>query len=236
MTMIRRPLALAVLGVLATAPAARADSPGELAERLRKATAVLSEMAAGNRDSAIPREMLARARAIAVFPGVKKGAVIVGGRHGAGVMSVKRLSDGRWSPPAFFTVGGGSFGLQLGGQVIDLALVVMTEKGIESLLKSETTLGGDVSLTAGPKSLHDAANTDGSFKAEIFSYARSTGFFAGASFEGATVQPDGSAIRTLYGAKADSRDVLLGGRYAVPASARPFVNVLTTYSPPPKKR
>jgi lipid-binding SYLF domain-containing protein len=151
-------------------------------------------------------------------------------------MSVKRLADGRWSPPAFFTVGGGSFGLQLGGQVIDLVLIVMSEKGIESLLKSETTLGGDVSLTAGPKSLHDAANTDGSLKAEIFSYARSTGFFAGASFEGATVQPDGSAIRTLYGAKADSRDVLLGGRYAVPASGRPFVNVLTTYSPPLKTR
>jgi lipid-binding SYLF domain-containing protein len=84
--------------------------------------------------------------------------------------------------------------------------------------------------------MHEAANTDGSFKAEIFSYARSTGFFAGASFEGATVQPDGKAIRTLYGAKADSRDVLLGGRYAVPAAAQPFVKVLTTYSPPPKKR
>jgi len=109
------------------------------------------------------------------------------------------------------------------------------EKGIESLLRSET-LGGDVSLTADPKSLHDAANTDGSFKAEIFSYARSTGFFAGASFEGATVQPGGSAIRTLYGASADSREVLLGGRHAIPASARPFVNVLATYSPPPKKR
>ena len=114
--------------------------------------------------------------------------------------------------------------------MIDLVLVVMSDKGVESLLKSETTLGGDVSLTAGPKSLHDAANTDGSFKAEIFSYARS------ASFEGATVQPDGGAIRTLYGPKADSRDVLLTGRYAVPASAQPFVKVLTTYSPPPKKR
>jgi len=222
MTTIRRGSVLAVLGLLATAGGARADSPGELAERLRKATAVLSEMASCKQDTDIPREMLAGARAIAVFPGVKKGAVIVGGRHGEGVMSVKRVGDGRWSPPAFFTVGGGSFGLQLGGQVIDLVLVVMTEKGIESLLKSETTLGGDVSLTAGPKSLHDAANTDGTF--------------AGASFEGATVQPDGSAIRTLYGAKADSRDVLLNGRYAVPASARPFVNVLTTYSPPPKKR
>lgn len=117
--------------------------------------------------------------------------------------------------------------------MIDLVLLVMT---IESLLKSETTLGGDVSVTAGPKSLHEGANTDGAFKAEVFSYTRSTGFFASASFEGATMQPDGSAIRTLYGPKADSRDVLLGGRYAMPASARPFVNALATYSPPPKKR
>ncbi len=145
MTTIRRGIVLAVLGVLATAAETRADSPGELAERLRKATAVLSEMASGKQDTDIPREK-------------------------------------------------------------------------------------------GPKSLHDAANTDGSFKAEIFSYARSTGFFAGASFEGATVQPDGSAIRTLYGASADSREVLLGGRHAIPASARRFVNVLATYSPPPKKR
>lgn len=145
MTTIRRGIVLAVLGVLATAAETRADSPGELAERLRKATAVLSEMASGKQDTDIPREK-------------------------------------------------------------------------------------------GPKSLHDAANTDGSFKAEIFSYARSIGFFAGASFEGATVQPDGSAIRTLHGASADSREVLLGGRHAIPASARPFVNVLATYSPPPKKR
>jgi lipid-binding SYLF domain-containing protein len=228
--------ALGLLGLLGLVPGARADSVGELAERLRKASSVLGEMASGKEDTAIPREMLARARAIAVFPQVKKGAVIVGGRHGLGVMSVKRASDGRWSAPAFFSVGGGSVGLQLGGQVIDLVLVVMSDKGVESLLKSETTLGGDVSLTAGPKSLHEAANTDGSFKAEIFSYARSTGFFAGASFEGATVQPDGGAIRTLYGAKADSRDVLLGGRYPVPPSAQSFVKVLTTYSPPPKKR
>jgi len=225
-----------MLGLLAAAAPARADTVEELGERLRKATAVLTEMASGKQDTAIPREMLARARAVAVFPQVKKGAVIVGGRHGQGVMSVKRLSDGRWSPPAFFTVGGGSFGLQLGGQVIDLVLLVMTEKGIESLLKSETTLGGDVSVTAGPKSLHDGANTDGTFKAEIFSYARSTGFFAGASFEGATVQPDGSAIRTLYGVKADSRDVLLGGRYAVPTAGQSLVRALTTYSPPPKNR
>src|ERR1700730_382093 len=195
MTTIRRAIVLAALGLLATAVGARADSPGELGERLRKATAVLSEMASGKQDTDIPREMLAGARAIAVVPGVKKGWVIVGGRHGEGVMGSKRFGDGRWSPPAFFTVGGGSFGLQLGGQVIDLVLVVMTEKGIESLLKSETTLGRAVSITAGPKSLHEAANTDGTFKAEIFSYARSTGFFSGGSFEGVSVAADRSAVR-----------------------------------------
>src|SRR5574342_726010 len=136
MTTIRRALAVAAAGLLAAAPEAEADSPGELAERLRKATAVLSEMASGKQDTDIPREMLARARAVTVFPQVKKGAVIVGGRHGHGVMSIKRLADGRWSPPAFFTVGGGSVGLQLGGQVIDLVLLVMTDRGVESLLKS----------------------------------------------------------------------------------------------------
>jgi lipid-binding SYLF domain-containing protein len=236
MRTIGRAEVVALVGLLAAGTPARADSPSDLAERLRKATAVLSEMASGKQDTDIPREVLAKARAVAVFPQVAKGAIIVGGRHGEGVMSVKRTSDGRWSPPAFFTVGGGSVGLQLGGQVIDLVLIVMTEKGIENLLKSETTLGGDVSVTAGPKSIHDAANTDGTFKAEVFSYARSSGLFAGASFEGANIQPDGKAIRTLYGAKADSRDVLLAGRYAVPASARAFVNVLNTYAPPPKPR
>jgi lipid-binding SYLF domain-containing protein len=155
MRTIGRAITFGILGLLAAAAEARADSPDELAERMRNATALLSEMASGKQDTGIPREVLAKARAVAVSPQVKKGAVIVGGRHDQGVMSVKRVSDGRWSAPAFF--------------------------------------------------------------------------------EGANVQPDGTAIRTLYGAKADSRDVLLGGRYAVPTSARAFVSVLTTYSPPPKR-
>lgn len=215
--------------------AASADSPADLAERLRKGTATLNTMA-GGKDPDIPRDLIRRARAIAVFPSVTKAAVIFGGRHGEGLMSVKRLSDGQWSPPIFVTIGGGSFGLQIGGQVVELVLVVMTERGMESLLKSEVTLGGDATLAAGPKSLHEGAGTDGKFKAEIFSYARAGGLFAGASFEGASVKPDGGAIRQLYGAQADSRDVLLGSKLATPAPARPFVTALRTYSPPPPKR
>jgi lipid-binding SYLF domain-containing protein len=229
----------AVLGVttmlavlLAAGAPAVADSEADLAKRLRRSTEVLKEMAGGSRPE-IPRELLAHARGIAVFPGVTKGALIVGGRHGEGVMCVRR--PGGWSPPAFFTIGGGSFGLQVGGQVVDLVLVIMSDKGVDRLLRSETTLGGDASLAAGPKSLHQGAATDGTFKAEIYSYARSSGFFAGASFEGATVQPDGGAIRTLYGARADSREVLLGGKLPVPASARSFVGTLASLVPPPRR-
>ena len=220
------------LMLAAGSPAVAADSEADLAKRLRQSTEVLNAMAGGSSPE-IPRELLAHARAVAVFPGVTKGALIVGGRHGEGVMSVRRT--GGWSPPAFFTIGGGSFGLQVGGQVVDLVLVIMSPKGVDRLLRSETTLGGDASLAAGPRSLHQGAATDGTFKAEIYSYAQSSGLFAGASFEGATVQPDGGAIRTLYGAQADSRDVLLGGKFPVPASARSFVSALGRLAPPPKR-
>ena len=217
-----------VVALAATAAAENGDS-----ERFRKATSVLTAMASGD-EAVIPRDLLARARAVAVFPGVKKGAVIIGGRHGEGVVSVKH-ADGTWGAPAFFTLGGGSFGLQMGGQVVDLVLLVMTEHGVDSLLRSEFTLGGDASLAAGPKSLHEGIGTDGRFQAEIFSYAKASGFFAGVSFEGSSMTPNGEAIRRIYGPKADSRDVLLG-KHAAPAAAGSFMTALRGYAPPPKTK
>lgn len=225
----------ALIAAFAYAGAAVAETDADLAKRLTKATQVLAEMASG-KDTEIPADILARARAVAVFPGVTKGAVIFGGRYGQGVVSVRRPAHDQWSTPAFFTIGGGSSGLQLGGQVVDLVLLVMTQRGVDSLLRSEFTLGGDATLAAGPKSLHEGADTDGRFKAEIFSYARSAGFFAGVSFEGASVHPDGDAIRHLYGAAADSREVLLGTKYVPPPAARPFVAALRKYATPPKTR
>jgi lipid-binding SYLF domain-containing protein len=136
------------------------------------------------------------------------------------VVSV-RHAGGTWGAPAFFTLGGGSVGLQIGGQVVDLVLLVMTEHGVDSLLRSEFTLGGDASLAAGPKRLHDGVGTDGRFQAEIFSYAKASGFFAGVSFR-------------IYGPKADSRDVLLGGKHA--AAAGSFMTALRGYAPPPKRK
>ena len=199
----------AVLGVAVTlaagSPAAVADSEADLAKRLRQSTDVLNAMA-GGASPEIPRELLAHARAVAVFPAAR-------------VLHHRR----------------GSFGLQVGGQVVDLVLVIMSQQGVDRLLRSETTLGGDASLAAGPKSLYQGAATDGTFKAEIYSYARSNGLFAGASFEGATVQPDGGAIRKLCGAQADSREVLLGGKFPVPAPARSLVGALGKLAPPPRR-
>jgi len=216
---------------LAAAGPAPAESGAEAATRLRKATTTFNEMATG-KDSIVPRDVLAQARGVAVFPGVAKGAVIVGGHRGEGVVSVRRSGEAPWSPPASYHIGGGSVGLQIGGEVVDLVLVVMTEKGIESLLTSKTTLGGDVTLAAGPKSLHEGAGTDGGFKAEIFSYARAAGLFAGVSFQGSSVQPDRDAIRAIYGPSADARAVLLGGKFAAPPAAREFLAALQRAAPP----
>ncbi len=230
--MLKRWISGVILTALATA--ASAADGNEAAERLRKATSVLTAMASGG-DAVIPRDLLAQARAVAVFPGVTKAAVIVGGRHGEGVVSARR-ADGFWSAPVFYEIGGGSFGLQVGGQVVDLVLLVMSQQGVESMLKSEFTLGGDASLAAGPNSLHEGVGTDGRFKAEIFSYARSSGLFAGVSFEGSHMTPEGELIRRVYGAKADSRDVLLAGKYTPPAAAAGFLAALRSYAPTRRKR
>ena len=224
---------VAILGAfLGLAPgAARADSAEEVSERLRKATVTFNEMVAG-KDSVVPREVLAGARGVAVFPGVAKGAIIVGGHRGEGVVSVRSSGEAPWSAPAPYSIGGGSVGLQIGGQVIDLILIVMTDKGVEGLLKSKTTLGGDVSLAAGPKSLQQGAATDGTFKAEVFSYARSAGLFAGASFEGSSVHPNGDAIRAIYGPSADAQAVLLGGKLTPPPAGLEFQDALQKAAAP----
>jgi lipid-binding SYLF domain-containing protein len=220
--------------VMALATTAGAADGNEATERLRKATTVLTAMVGGG-DALIPRDLLTQARAVAVFPGVAKAAVIIGGRHGEGVVSARR-GDGGWGAPAFFELGGGSLGLQIGGQVVDLVLLVMTPKGVDSMLKSEFTLAGDASLAAGPKSLHEGIGTDGRFKAEIFSYAKASGLFAGVSFEGSHLSPDGEVIRRVYGPRADSRAVLLGSTYKPTAAAAPFMTALRTYGSPTKKK
>jgi len=180
----------------------------EAVKRAASASRVLEQIMAVP-DRAIPRELLERAQAIAVFPDVLRAAFVFGGRGGKGVIS-RRLADGSWSAPAFFTLGGGSFGAQIGASKTDLVLLIMNEAGLQGLLKDKVTLGGDVSIAAGPVGRSASASTNVTLDAGILSYSRSKGAFIGAALEGAVINPDNDLNQAVYGLKA--RDVLSGTR------------------------
>ncbi|MFQ5828844.1 MAG: lipid-binding SYLF domain-containing protein [Candidatus Methylomirabilia bacterium] len=224
-------LAVALVVVVGCSQDATAQLSPELTARLEKASAVLHEVMSIP-DKKIPGDLLARTYAVAVFPGVVKGAFFVGGRVGKGVMSVRRESDGQWSPPAFFTMGGASFGFQFGAQVTDLILLVMTRGGVDSLLRSKVTLGGDLSVAAGPLGRRGEAGIDLRLKAEILSYSRTKGLFAGISVEGATIFADADANQEMYTRGFTAREILLGGQVATPDAAKTFVSTLGKYAPP----
>jgi len=178
----------------------------EASRRAASAARVLDQVMAVP-DKAIPRELLERAQAVAVFPGVLRAAFIFGGRGGKGVIS-RRLANGSWSAPAFFNLGGGSFGAQIGASKTDLVLLIMNEAGLQGLLKDKVTLGGDVSVAAGPVGRSASASTNVRLDAGILSYSRAKGAFIGAALEGAVINPDNDLNRAVYGLKAS--DVLSG--------------------------
>ena len=167
--------------------------------RVDSATEVLNEIM-GSEDNAIPKDLLARAKAVVVFPGTLKGAFIIGGRAGRGV-AVKRIGKS-WSAPAFFNLGGGSFGFQIGGQKIDYILVVMNKEGLEGLLQDKFEIGGEASVAAGPVGRTAAASTNITLDAIILSYSRTQGLFAGVSLKGAVIKQDKSINKTLYNKSA----------------------------------
>ncbi|HEU4432784.1 MAG TPA: lipid-binding SYLF domain-containing protein [Pyrinomonadaceae bacterium] len=181
------------------------------------------------KDKAIPKELLDTAEAIAVFPGVVKGAFVVGGRTGQGVIS-KRVKGG-WSAPAFFNLGGGSFGPQIGAQKTDYVLLIMNESGLNGLLKDKFELGGEASIAAGPVGREAAASTNPRLDAGILSYSRSKGAFIGAALKGAVISPDNDLNEAVYGKKADelfkAKPMALG---EMPASVRIFPRTLVRYS------
>ncbi|HJP91357.1 MAG TPA: lipid-binding SYLF domain-containing protein [Pyrinomonadaceae bacterium] len=181
------------------------------------------------KDKAIPKELLDTAEAIAVFPGVIKAAFVVGGRGGQGVIS--RRVKGGWSAPAFFNLGGGSFGAQIGAQKTDYVLLIMNESGLNGLLKDKFELGGEVGIAAGPVGREAAASTNPRMDAGILSYSRSKGAFIGAALKGAVISPDNDLNEAIYGKKADevlqSRPVPFG---QMPPSVRIFPRTLVRYS------
>jgi len=181
------------------------------------------------KDKAIPKELLDTAEAIAVFPGVLKGAFVIGGRSGQGVIS--RRVKGGWSAPAFFNLGGGSFGPQIGAQKTDYVLLIMNQSGLDGLLKDKFELGGEVSIAAGPVGREAAASTNPRLDAGILSYSRSKGVFIGAALKGAVITPDNDLNEAIYGKKATA--VLQGASLTfdqMPPQVRIFPRTLVRYS------
>jgi lipid-binding SYLF domain-containing protein len=200
-------------------------------DRLQNSTTVLKEIL-GMPDS-IPKDLLDRAECVIVIPSVKKFAVGVGGSYGRGVMDCRggQAFDGPWGAPAMVILEGGSIGLQLGGQATDYVLLVMNDRGADSILSSKVKLGGDASAAAGPKGRTAGASTDIAMRAEILTYSRARGLFAGVSLEGSTLRQDADGDEAVYGMKLTARDIVRGAAIPVPTGAQPLVDLLNQRSP-----
>jgi SH3 domain-containing YSC84-like protein 1 len=181
----------------------------------------------------IPRDLLNKAECVIVVPSMLKFAIGVGGDFGRGAITCRtgQHFTGPWSPPALFALEGANFGFQLGGQATDFVLLVMNPRGANSILGSKVKLGADAAAAAGPKGRDAAADTDIVMRAEILTYSRSRGLFAGISLEGSTLRSDGSANRKLYGRSLSAREIVRQGKVGVPASGRELVSLLDKTSP-----
>jgi lipid-binding SYLF domain-containing protein len=181
----------------------------------------------------IPQNLLDKAECVIVLPSVIKFAIGFGGSYGRGVMTCRSGKEfsGPWSAPCMMALEGGSFGLQLGGQATDFVLLVMDQRGASSILTSQVKLGGDVAAAAGPKGRDAAASTDVTMRAEILSYSRSRGLFAGISLEGSTLRPDNDGNERLYGKGITAKDIVINSAIRAPASAKLLVSTLNRKSP-----
>jgi len=204
---------------------------GKVDERLESSSGVLREIL--NVPDDIPQDLLNKAECVIVIPSVKKLALGFGGSYGRGAMVCRGGRDfaGSWGPPSMVALEGGSFGLQLGGQATDFVLLVMNPKGAQSLLSSKVKLGADASAAAGPKGRAATAATDAWMRAEILSYSRSRGLFAGISLEGSTLRPDNGANRELYHRKLSARQIVLEREVAIPSAGKQLVSLLDAVSP-----
>jgi lipid-binding SYLF domain-containing protein len=194
------------------------------AERLTAATETLTEL-----NTKISKDLSDKAVCAIVVPGMKKAGFMIGGKYGRGFASC-RNPNGGWSAPAGMKIEGGSFGLQVGGAESDIVILVMNKSGMEKLLKSKFTLGGDAAVAAGPMGREGAAQTDALMHAEMLTWAKSKGVFGGVSLDGSTMRPDDEANKDLYGASAKNPDILTG-KFPVPADAKSFVGALDKLSP-----
>lgn len=220
-------LAIVGLGFAGTShQAAAASSKTELDNRLAAATRVIDDVMAVP-DKAIPNQITEQATCIGVVPSMKKAAFMVGGQYGQGVVTC-RTAHG-WSAPVFFRIAGGSFGFQIGGQSTDLVLVAVNNKGFQDLLKSKVKIGGDAAASAGPVGRNAQAGTDWKLNAELLTYSRAKGLFAGIDLTGDDVSQNTEDTSTFYGGNNSSFESILRGNVPVPDAAKPFVRTVAKY-------
>jgi SH3 domain-containing YSC84-like protein 1 len=195
-------------------------------EQSEKASKAFNEIMSAP-DKGIPQNLIDSAKCVAVFPSVLKAGFIAGGQGGRGVASCRTASG--WSAPAYFNLGGGSVGLQIGAESMDFVMLIMNDKGMNSLLSDQFTLGGDISVAAGPVGRQASAETDAKLKAEILSYSRSKGLFAGLELKGVVIKPDKDDMKEVYGDNVTAREILNGGK-AAPSTVSSFPTTLGRYS------
>jgi SH3 domain-containing YSC84-like protein 1 len=229
---MRKLLALGMLLSLAAIPMLAAPVNNEKeTDRLENSGTVMEEIM--NIPDNIPQDLLDKAECVIVFPSVLKAAFIVGGSYGRGAMVCRSGEHftGPWGAPSMMALEGGSLGFQLGGQATDFVLLVMNPRGAKSILSSKVKLGADMSAAAGPKGRDATAATDATLRAEILSYSRARGLFAGISLEGSTLRPDNDANEKLYGKKLTGTDIIRKGAVPVPPSGQKLVSLLEKKSP-----
>ncbi len=226
--MIRKTILVVCLGLLATSTL---FAKNKEQERLENSGVVMQEIM--DLPDNIPQDVMERAECVIVFPSVLKAAFVFGGSYGRGAMVCRTSKDfhGPWGAPAMYALEGGSVGFQIGGQATDLVLLIMNDRGAQSILSSKVKLGGDASIAAGPVGRDASADTDAFMRAEILSYSRTRGLFAGVSLEGSTLRPDDDATADVYGRRLTAREIVLDGHVGVPPSGRHLVDVLQKNSP-----
>src|SRR6516225_916458 len=219
------------MSVLLLVAASWANDKEKDQDRLKNAGTVLTEIL--NIPDDIPQDLLDKAECVVVFPSVLKAAFVVGGSYGRGVMTCRTGDNfsGAWGAPSMMALEGGSVGFQIGGQATDFVLLIMNDRGANGILASKVKLGGDASVAAGPVGRSASAETDASMRAEILSYSRARGAFAGVSLEGSTIRPDNDANERIYGQKMSARDIVLRHEISPPPAAAQLLSTLNARTP-----
>jgi len=228
---MNKKMLVVILMLACVLPVLAEDKEEKVDDRINKSATVFKEIL-GMPDG-IPKDLLNRAYCVVIFPSVKKAAFVVGGSYGRGLITCRKGRDfsGSWSAPAMFALEAGSFGFQIGGQETDFVLLIMNDSGARSVMSSKVKLGGDASIAAGPVGRDAAAATDIVMKAEILSYSRAQGLFAGVSLEGSTLRSDDGANKALYGQELSAREIVRENKVPPPASAQRLLAILRRASP-----